>query len=267
MVRIAGTALIQVTSRSASISQNPWRRNRRSTSSAAPACRLASRATTWALMWKSGSGLKPRSAGVSRLCRATARATCSSRSSVSSTALGAPVEPDVSSSTEPGCGRGIPRPGGCGPATRPKVPQRGHTGAGDTIGAVTDHHLRPDHADRPGQLGHRGVRVHRDRAPARGQHAQVGGAEVNGILDVDQDPRSGRDRGRVQRCGALAGPAPPAGRRTASGPPARPRERSAARTPVPARPPAARDRPPAAPCLGSCGPVWRRRLERPGRCA
>ncbi len=102
--RIAGTALSHVIRRSARSSQNPVRRNRRSTTRVAPATRVASSPTTSALTWKSGSELNPRSSGVSRLCRATARATNSSCDSGSSTPFGVPVEPEVNSTTDPSPG-------------------------------------------------------------------------------------------------------------------------------------------------------------------
>ncbi len=63
---IAGTALIQVTRRSSIISQKPRRLNFRSTARYAPALRVASRPTTSALTWNSGSEQYPRSAAVSR---------------------------------------------------------------------------------------------------------------------------------------------------------------------------------------------------------
>jgi hypothetical protein len=52
---IAGTALIQVMPRSRITSQNPWRLNLRSIASLAFACRVASRPTTSAFTWNSGS--------------------------------------------------------------------------------------------------------------------------------------------------------------------------------------------------------------------
>src|SRR5579875_848444 len=93
-------------------------------------------------MWNSGSGLKPRSAGLSSLCRATPAATYSSWRSDSSTALGAPVEPEVSSSTEP------PVPAGTG--GRPGPPGAGRPGPGTPGGGAAEP-PRPGGVDRGGE--------------------------------------------------------------------------------------------------------------------
>ena len=95
--------------------------------------------------------------------------------------------------------------GRAGPVIIPNGPERGHTGTRDAVRAVADHHGGPGRVHGSHQFGHRGLRVHRDRAPARGDDAQVGGAELNRVRHVDQDPRARRDGGLVQRGGPLAG--------------------------------------------------------------
>ena len=75
---IAGTALIHVIDRRPMSSQKAVRWNRSSSTRLEPATSVDSRPTTSALMWKSGSGLKPRSSGPSSRCDATQRAVWSS---------------------------------------------------------------------------------------------------------------------------------------------------------------------------------------------
>ncbi len=95
----------------------------------APATSDASSPTTSALMWKSGSELKPRSVAESWWWRATARAVWSSWRSVSRISLGVPVVPDVERTSPPSVGRsettGPPgAPSGESASGRSKEPRR-----------------------------------------------------------------------------------------------------------------------------------------------
>ncbi len=98
---MAGTALIQVMERLAIRSQKPLRWNRSSRTRLDPATRADSRPTTSALMWKSGSGLNPRSSLSSWRCDATERAVWSSCTWLRRTTLGVPVVPDDERTTPP----------------------------------------------------------------------------------------------------------------------------------------------------------------------
>ena len=104
---MAGTALIHVTRWRAMSAQKAVRWNRSSRTTVAPATSEASSPTTSALMWKSGSELKPRSVTESRWWRAMARAVWSSWRSVSRISLGVPVVPDVDRTSPPSAGRGV----------------------------------------------------------------------------------------------------------------------------------------------------------------
>ena len=98
---MAGTALIQVIDRRPMRSQKSLRWNRSSRTRLEPATSVDSTPTTSALMWNSGSGLKPRSSGPSSRCDATFLAVWSSLSWPNRTTLGGPVVPDEDSTTPP----------------------------------------------------------------------------------------------------------------------------------------------------------------------
>ena len=117
---MAGTALIHVIDRSPMRSQKSLRWNRSSRTRQEPATSVDNNPTTSALMWNSGSGLKPRSSVPSSRCDATQRAVWSSFSSPNRTTLGAPVVPDEDRMTPPAPARcGAVAPGlVTGPSSR-----------------------------------------------------------------------------------------------------------------------------------------------------
>ena len=84
---IAGTALTQVMPRSRDEGREAGAVEAVVEHQGPPETSEPRTATTSALTWNSGSGLKPRSAAVSRCAAATARATCSRRCSSSSDRL------------------------------------------------------------------------------------------------------------------------------------------------------------------------------------
>ena len=87
-------------------SQKPVRWKRSSSTRHEPATRVESNPTTSALMWKSGSGLKPRSLGVSAVVGDHAHARCAAASWCRRTTLGGPVVPDEERTTPPERRRG-----------------------------------------------------------------------------------------------------------------------------------------------------------------
>ena len=98
---IAGTAFTQVTPERPTRAQKSVRWKWSSRLIVAPACRVAMRPTTWALMWNRGRGLKPWSASVSPLWSATRAPAASSWRVVSRMTLGAPVVPEDAITTPP----------------------------------------------------------------------------------------------------------------------------------------------------------------------
>ena len=99
---MAGTALIHVTSRSPTMSAQKLVRWKRSSSTRdEPATSEESNATTSALMWKSGNGLKPRSSSVSWWWATTERAAWRSFAWPRRITFGRPVVPDEESTTPP----------------------------------------------------------------------------------------------------------------------------------------------------------------------
>ena len=144
---MAGTALIQVIDRRPMRSQKPLRWNRSSRTRLEPATSVDSRPTTSALMWNSGSGLKPRSSGPSSRCDATPRAVCSSLSWPNRTTLGVPVVPDEDSTTPPRRRAVAPSPR-AGSRARPP-------GARGGPARSTPRRRRPGRVGRPARRPHR----------------------------------------------------------------------------------------------------------------
>ena len=220
---MAGTALIQVIDRRPMRSQKPLRWKRSSRTRLEPATNADSKPTTSALMWNSGSGLKPRSSGPSSRCDATLAAVCSSLSWPNRTTLGVPVVPDDDRTTPPA-------PARCGAV----APGRVHVSVLEVLEAVELHPRRVDagrgrpirhhhiHARaRQGGCqatlaGHRHGRVER-RHPESGAHGtEEGVGERHRVADDEADGGEATGADPSEQGPPPLHAAPPAGGRTAS---------------------------------------------------